>query len=220
MAEPTPSPFFDPEPAYRRKSPDGRYQEVGYPEYSEWSEERTARLFPNDISYRQALETANLVETTEAGRLAAERRAIIDSKTELLNMDGFLLELDLLAGNVERHPQPVTVVVIDLDKFKAVNDTLGHQAGDHVLGEVADSLKSTMRPGDVLARLGGDEFGMLLPGTTDAAPALERVSQNLPINPVTAERVGLNEPAVTVYEEDQGRTLRQAFDLAWSQNKS
>jgi two-component system cell cycle response regulator len=59
----------------------------------------------------------------------------------------------------------VTVLLVDLDDFKLVNDHHGHQAGDKVLREVAAELESCLREGDLAARLGGDEFGLLLPQT-------------------------------------------------------
>jgi diguanylate cyclase (GGDEF)-like protein len=72
----------------------------------------------------------------------------------------------------------VAVVFIDLDDFKAVNDTLGHNAGDRVLKEVAARISSCIREGDLAARLGGDEFVMVLPlqpGQETLAPMMQRV---------------------------------------------
>ncbi len=68
---------------------------------------------------------------------------------------------------------PGAVVLVDLDRFKEVNDTLGHHAGDHLLREVGRRLAATVRSGDTVARLGGDEFGLLLPGVDGAADARE-----------------------------------------------
>jgi diguanylate cyclase (GGDEF)-like protein len=72
---------------------------------------------------------------------------------------------------------PTTLLYVDLDGFKPVNDTLGHEAGDNVLVEVAERLRSIVRAGDVVARLGGDEFAIILPWT-DGATA-EAIAQRL-----------------------------------------
>ena len=71
--------------------------------------------------------------------------------------------------------RPTAIAIVDLDRFKEVNDTLGHQNGDLLLGELARRLADNTRPEDTVARLGGDEFGVILRGVTDAAEALARV---------------------------------------------
>ena len=63
-------------------------------------------------------------------------------------------------------------MIMDLDHFKEVNDTLGHHHGDVLLQEVAERLKTTLRTADTVARLGGDEFGVLLPEVMGAADAV------------------------------------------------
>lgn len=72
----------------------------------------------------------------------------------------------------ERHPAPTAVMVIDVDHFKRVNDTLGHAAGDAVLVALADLIRSSCRTSDVPSRLGGEEFLVVLPRTDEAAAAL------------------------------------------------
>jgi diguanylate cyclase (GGDEF)-like protein len=69
-----------------------------------------------------------------------------------------------------RNKAPVSLFYLDLDEFKAINDTMGHAAGDEILKEASRRLISTLRDSDVAARLGGDEFALLLPGAdVDAA---------------------------------------------------
>ena len=98
-----------------------------------------------------------------------------DSMTGLLNRRGFDERYAATVRRVRRGQTLAAVLVIDLDKFKAVNDTLGHAAGDDVLKEVAQRLRAAVRYTDVAARLGGDEFAVLLARVADQAGA-ERVA--------------------------------------------
>ena len=84
-----------------------------------------------------------------------------DLLTGLANRALFSEKLDDAAKRLQRHGTTFTVLMLDLDKFKNVNDTLGHPAGDQLLVEVARRLRSSLRDTDVLARLGGDEFAII-----------------------------------------------------------
>ena len=72
-------------------------------------------------------------------------------------------------------PAPVAIAIVDLDRFKEINDTLGHHNGDRLLADLAGRLHEHMRPGDTVARLGGDEFGIVLRDVTDPDGALHRL---------------------------------------------
>lgn len=87
-----------------------------------------------------------------------------DLLTGLANRALFTEKLDEVSKRHKRHGHGFTVLMLDLDKFKAVNDTLGHPAGDQLLVEVAQRLRSSVRDTDVLARLGGDEFAIIQEG--------------------------------------------------------
>ncbi len=91
-----------------------------------------------------------------------EFRAHYDALTGLPNRARFLRLLGEATAATRARVDQVFVLCLDLDDFKTVNDTLGHSTGDRVLVEVADRLRTTIRPGDVVARLGGDEFAILL----------------------------------------------------------
>jgi len=80
-----------------------------------------------------------------------------------------------------RHKYPVTLAFIDLDNFKEVNDTQGHDTGDQLLVKIADTMKSDLRDGDILGRLGGDEFAILLPQTNadQVKIIIRRMKKNL-----------------------------------------
>ena len=88
-----------------------------------------------------------------------------DSLTDLPNRALFQDRLQQAILRSQRDERGLTVLVIDLDGFKAVNDALGHHTGDHVLQEVAMRLRGALRASDTVARLGGDEFAVLLPAT-------------------------------------------------------
>jgi diguanylate cyclase (GGDEF)-like protein len=113
-----------------------------------------------------------------------------DFLTGCLNRRGFTERFAAALSDVNRHPErTVGLVVLDLDHFKVVNDTQGHQAGDQVLCRVADALQDCLRPSDALARLGGDEFAVLLPEVApDEVPAIaERMQERLAsLAPVSA----------------------------------
>ncbi len=112
-------------------------------------------------------------DQTQARRIAARVAFLADhdALTGLINRRRFGEELDRALDHAGRTNSGGAVLLCDLDGFKAVNDSLGHRAGDELLCEVGSLLAGALRPGDVLARLGGDEFAALLPDS-DAAGAL------------------------------------------------
>jgi diguanylate cyclase (GGDEF)-like protein len=108
-------------------------------------------------------------DITERRRAEAEivHLARHDALTGLANRAEFNARLEEACKRVARNGVALTVMMIDLDDFKAVNDTLGHPAGDQLLIEVGRRLQATIRETDVLARLGGDEFAVIQEGATD-----------------------------------------------------
>lgn len=101
----------------------------------------------------------------------AQRLSMTDGLTGLWNFRYFQLQADRELGTAVRYQRPLSMVIVDLDRFKRVNDRYGHQAGDVVLREVSGRLRDAIRLPDLLARYGGEEFVLLLPDT-DAAGAL------------------------------------------------
>ncbi len=89
-----------------------------------------------------------------------------DFLTGLNNRRVFFEMGDFEARRSSRHQRALSVAYVDLDNFKQVNDTLGHQVGDDVLITVASTLQANLRSTDIIARLGGDEFAVLLPETS------------------------------------------------------
>jgi diguanylate cyclase (GGDEF)-like protein len=116
-------------------------------------------------------------DITERRRAEAEiiHLARHDALTGLPNRAEFNVRLETASKRLKRNGSTITVMMVDLDKFKDVNDTLGHPAGDKLLIEVGKRLQSTVRETDVLARLGGDEFAIIqedAPDQHEAAIAL------------------------------------------------
>jgi diguanylate cyclase (GGDEF)-like protein/PAS domain S-box-containing protein len=123
-----------------------------------------------DITDRKALEE----------RL--EHRAFHDDLTGLPNRSLFVNRLEQALVRLPRHENPVAVLFVDLNDFKLVNDSLGHEGGDRLLIEVASRLEECVRPGDTVARFGGDEFTVLLEnvaGEAGATQVADRISEVL-----------------------------------------
>ncbi|UTH35678.1 EAL domain-containing protein [Pseudomonas sp. KHPS1] len=107
-----------------------------------------------------------------------ESQAVTDSLTGLLNRRGFHLALESALARIERSGQRIAVLYLDLDGFKRINDSLGHDVGDQLLRRVGEQLKACLRPYDSLARIGGDEFTALLDNLghpEDAAKVAEKL---------------------------------------------
>ena len=100
-----------------------------------------------------------------------EKRAQYDELTGLANRGLFLKQLSRAIGRAQRKGSPLAALVIDLDRFKSVNDTLGHDIGDALLREVANRLNSNLRIGDFTGRWGGDEFVVCLEDFGEAGNA-------------------------------------------------
>jgi two-component system cell cycle response regulator len=96
---------------------------------------------------------------------ALEALVYADALTNLYNRRFLHRELAVLVATARRHRRDLSLVLVDIDHFKSINDTLGHLAGDRVLVEVAARLRTRLRESDYLGRLGGDEFLALLPDT-------------------------------------------------------
>jgi len=107
-----------------------------------------------------------------------ESLVITDALTGLLNRRGFLQELQASISRHQRTGQKAALLYLDLDGFKRINDTLGHERGDQVLRQVSSQLKGCLRPYDRLARIGGDEFTVILDSLGSPAEAAS-VAQKL-----------------------------------------
>src|SRR5262249_23848742 len=100
-----------------------------------------------------------------------------DPLTGLLNRRSFERELNQHIHRIQRYGAEGAALVLDIDRFKHINDTLGHNVGDELIVKVAQALRTRLRDSDVLARLGGDEFAVLLPtgGEAEAEAVAESI---------------------------------------------
>jgi diguanylate cyclase (GGDEF)-like protein len=133
--------------------------------------------------------------TRELGTLAQRfaQEAVVDDLTGLLNRRGWRYTAPRELARAARSGNPITLVTLDLDNFKELNDEQGHEQGDRALRDTAERIRATLRAGDVVARLGGDEFVALLTNSTltgsvaaidrlrDATPAQEGFSSGIAV---------------------------------------
>lgn len=139
---------------------------------------RALEALNNDLRAKQLLELQRInfaLETEIVERRLAEQRAhelaTRDALTRLPNRRSLIERLEHAVSYASRHHERLALLFLDLDKFKPINDTLGHAAGDELLIQVAARIASHIRETDMAARLGGDEFVVLLEGLSDTADA-------------------------------------------------
>lgn len=119
-----------------------------------------------------AMTSSRIEQELRRARDALRHDALTDPLTGLPNRRHFLRLARATLGRAKREGRKVSLIMLDLDHFKRINDTHGHQAGDVVLREAAQALRKVLRAGDAVGRLGGEEFGVLLSGV-DGRQALD-----------------------------------------------
>ncbi len=133
-----------------------------------------------------ALRVKRLSDELRARNVELERVSRTDALTGLLNRRAVDEVLAAQLAHARRHGSPLSVLMIDLDRFKSVNDTYGHAGGDRVLVEVAKRLRAGLREGDTVGRWGGEEFLAVLPMTLGPAAHLlaERLCRDIAASPI------------------------------------
>jgi len=139
-----------------------------------------------------AMEKVALLRKIEEQRVELMRLATIDELTGLYNRRFFLKRLGDEIDRAVRYESPLSLLILDVDHFKAVNDTYGHLVGDEVLAALAELIRATFRRTDVAARYGGEEFCALLPQTerTGAEHVAERLRQASAVQPIQLQDGG------------------------------
>lgn len=158
-----------------------------------------ALVDPSNDRARAAVQgVLTLVEQVHARVVEVEHlraEAMTDPLTGLWNRRGFEPLLDQALARAARTGESIALVLVDVDRFKQINDEYGHGTGDLALGAVADALTGGIRPTDVAARLGGDEFAVLLSGADAQGARLvcERIRRGLArANPLTNRAITLS----------------------------
>ena len=107
-----------------------------------------------------------------------------DQLTQIANRRGLIASFEIESSRAQRNGAPLAIGLLDIDNFKQLNDTLGHQTGDEALKFLAQRVKDALRPGDVVARYGGEEFVVLLPATPahEAQATVTRLQRGLSAN--------------------------------------
>jgi diguanylate cyclase (GGDEF)-like protein len=157
----------------------------------------------------------------KAANETISRLAATDELTKLSNRRAFNANLASSLSAARRHDYPLSMIMIDLDHFKTVNDTFGHSEGDNILKMFADVLRDIIRTEDVAARWGGEEFIVILPHTSrDAAASLaERIRVTFARYSDSAAPLALSASFGVVQlqnEEDADAFIRRADDALFS----
>lgn len=160
-----------------------------------------------------------LINTTLANRLIA--LAATDALTGLMNRRSLDLEITRQLANQKRHGECISIMMIDVDHFKRINDQYGHLAGDEVLRRLAHLMQSVVRTNDYIARYGGEEFCILLPGTNESqalilAERLRRLFNELVIEwegDIVRGSISIG-VADTRHDAHEAHSLLSAADLA------
>jgi diguanylate cyclase (GGDEF)-like protein len=154
-----------------------------------------------------------------------EQLADQDPLLPIYNRRAFVRELTRVQASVERYKTEASLVYIDLNEFKAINDNFGHEAGDAVLSQVAKKLVESVRDTDIVGRLGGDEFGLILSRTDvdNARILINRLPLLFQRSPIVWKEetltVGLSSGVVAIQSGSNAEQALNAADAAMYENK-
>jgi diguanylate cyclase (GGDEF)-like protein/PAS domain S-box-containing protein len=151
-----------------------------------------------------------------------EVKASTDPLTGLRNRRYFQESLQKLIAEYQETRQPLSLLIIDIDHFKHINDTYGHPVGDLVLSSLARLLQRLLRERDVVARFGGEEFVALLPGVEqeEAIVIADNICRTVAKTPMDNYQITISIGISTVTDTDTEQTLLHQADLALYQSKA
>ncbi len=188
-----------------------------------WIDGRTVRMeIATDITTLKNSEQKLL-----SAKMLAEERASQDELTSLYNRRAFFELGKQLFKQAKRYQQQVSVMMIDIDHFKNINDNHGHTVGDSVLKSIAGLLRKTIREVDILARIGGEEFAVILPqtGIEEASKLAERIRQCIEVESIQHDVLQINITAsfgiaaCTAEGDDLDKMLTKADDALYIAKK-
>jgi len=195
----------------------------------EWVSERVFKLSQLVANIAaNALENAILFESIKSAQEYFEEVSVRDDLTKLYNRRHFYNRLKEEFSRSIRYGDPLSLLFIDVDDFKRINDTYGHAAGDRVLQEIGRLLKGAARESDLPARCGGDEFAMLLPNTSaegayELATRVAKLIQSHSIDEINNEEITTSVGVATSFDknvESYEELVRQADDAMYKSKES
>jgi diguanylate cyclase (GGDEF)-like protein len=158
------------------------------------------------------LQSPTFIERKKIKKLA--EHAITDDSMQVYDKSLFFLDLEEEAERAKRYGSAFSIIILDIDNFKNLNDTYGHMIGDSVLQSIADTLKRNVRRTDTVYRYGGDEFVVLLPetGKESAGSIAEKTKKFLEDIRINGANVRLNlSMGVATYEDNNYRAGKEVF---------
>jgi diguanylate cyclase (GGDEF)-like protein len=149
--------------------------------------------------------------------LEARQLAELDALTGLHNRRYFDEVLDREVSRANRYGRSLALILLDLDDFKAINDRIGHLAGDAVLAELGERVRDSLRSADIACRIGGDELAVIMPESTfeDAQLLYDRLQEGITARPfATGERMSASAGIAELERDDDARALFERADQA------
>jgi diguanylate cyclase (GGDEF)-like protein len=168
-------------------------------------QQRVSRLTVENEQFKTEL--VNMVRSLD---LASR----IDGMTGLANRRDIMEKIDREATRSHRHQHPFTILLVNIDDFKNINETHGYNTGDDVLVEIARVLRSCVRNEDICARWGGEEFLILLPetGTESSLPVAKKVLESMSMTEFKANRPGIHiTVSIGVCEHNPAQTVQECI---------
>lgn len=168
------------------------------------------RLQVNKLSAENEQLKTELVNMVRSLDLASR----IDGMTGLANRRDIMEKIDREATRSQRHQHPLTILLVNIDDFKKVNDTHGYNAGDDVLVEIARVLRSCVRNEDICARWGGEEFLILLPetGTESSLQVAKKVLEAMSMTEFKANKPGIHiTVSIGICEHNPSQTVQESI---------